>query len=157
MATLFADPFNALFQFQQALDAFRTSGWLGSGPSSAGAYPPFNVFRQGDDIVLITEVPGIRKSDLDIQVKGNTIRISALPAARPSNTATPQRCIVASGSPDGSIARSRYRSKSTRTGSRPNTETGFWPSISRAPSGTSRNRSLWDDHRGRSLGLSLGG
>ena len=25
MATLFADPFNALFQFQQALDAFRTS------------------------------------------------------------------------------------------------------------------------------------
>jgi len=34
--------------------------------ASAGAYPPFNVFRQGDDIVLITELPGIRKSALDI-------------------------------------------------------------------------------------------
>jgi HSP20 family protein len=82
MATLFTDPFNALFQFQQALDAFRTSGWLGSGPSSAGAYPPLNVFRQGDDIVLITELPGIRKSDLDIQVKGNTIRIAGSKAVQ---------------------------------------------------------------------------
>jgi HSP20 family protein len=44
--------------------------------ASAGAYPPLNVFRQGDDIVLITELPGIRKSDLDIRVKGNTIRIA---------------------------------------------------------------------------------
>ena len=52
MATYFADPFNALYQFQQALDAFRTSQWLGSGPSAAGAYPPLNVFRKGDDVVI---------------------------------------------------------------------------------------------------------
>lgn len=76
MAILFSDPVDALFQFQQALDAFRTSGWLGSSPSGSGAYPPLNVFRKGDDLVLITEVPGIRKSDLQIQVKGNTIRIA---------------------------------------------------------------------------------
>jgi len=76
MATSYPDPFHALFQFQQALDAFRTSGWLGSGPSGSGAYPPLNVFRKGDDIVVITEVPGIRKADLEIQVKGNTIRIA---------------------------------------------------------------------------------
>jgi HSP20 family protein len=91
MATLFGDPFNALFQFQQALDAFRTSGWLGSGPSSAGAYAPLNVFRQGDDIVLITELPGIRKSDLDIQVKGNTIRISGSKAVQCGDTAALHR------------------------------------------------------------------
>ena len=30
MASLF-DPFDALFQFQQALDSFRTSGWLDTG------------------------------------------------------------------------------------------------------------------------------
>ena len=76
MAILFSDPVDALFHFQQALDAFRTSGWLGSSPSGSGAYPPLNVFRKGDDLVLITEVPGIRKSDLQIQVKGNTIRIA---------------------------------------------------------------------------------
>ena len=35
-----------------------------------------NVFRKGDDFILITEVPGIKKSDLDVQVKGNTIRLA---------------------------------------------------------------------------------
>ena len=75
MAILFPDPFDALVQVQQALDAFRTSGWLGSSPSASGSYPPINVFRKGDDIVVIAEVPGIKKSELQIQVKGNTIRI----------------------------------------------------------------------------------
>jgi len=63
---ILSDPFDALFQFQQALDAFRTSSWLGSGLSSGGAYPPLNVFRKGDDIVVIIEVPGVRKADLQI-------------------------------------------------------------------------------------------
>ena len=76
MATLFPDPFDALLQFQQALDSFRTSGWLETGPSAGGAYPPLNIFRKGDDIVVIAEVPGIKKSDLDIQVRGRTIRIA---------------------------------------------------------------------------------
>lgn len=44
--------------------------------SGTGPYPPLNVFRKGDDFVIITEVPGLTKSDLEVQVKGNTIRIS---------------------------------------------------------------------------------
>ena len=73
---LFSDPVDALWQLQQALDAFRTSNWLTSGPSGSGAYPPLNVFRKGDDIVIIIEVPGVKKSDLEIQVKNDTIRIA---------------------------------------------------------------------------------
>jgi HSP20 family protein len=76
MAMLFPDPFDTLLQFQQALDTFRTSSWLGSGPSASGAYPPLNVFRKGDDVVVIMEVPGINKSEIQVQVKGNTIRLS---------------------------------------------------------------------------------
>lgn len=82
MAILFSDPVDALLQFQQALDAFRTSGWLGSSPSGRGAYPPLNVFRKGEDIVVITELPGIHKSDLQIQVKGNTIRLAGAKSAK---------------------------------------------------------------------------
>jgi len=82
MAMLLPDPFDALVQFQQALDAFRTSPWLGAGPSGGGAYPLLNVFRKGDDIVIITEVPGVRKGDLEIQVKGNTIRIAGTKAVQ---------------------------------------------------------------------------
>jgi HSP20 family protein len=78
---MFADPFDALLGLQQALDSFRSSGWLGSGPSASGAYPPLNVFRKGHDYVVIAELPGIKKSDLDIQVKGNTIRVAGIKTA----------------------------------------------------------------------------
>ena len=44
--------------------------------SAGGAYPPINIFRKGDDIVAIIEVPGVRKSDLDIRVERNTLRIA---------------------------------------------------------------------------------
>jgi HSP20 family protein len=73
---LLTDPFDALFHFQQALEQLRESDWLDAGPSGQGAYPPLNVFRKGDDIVIITEVPGVKKSDLRIEAKGNTIRIA---------------------------------------------------------------------------------
>jgi HSP20 family protein len=73
---LFSGPFDPLLGLQQALDAFRTSGWLDAGPSGGGAYPPINVFTKGDDFAIVAEVPGVRKSDLEVQVKGRTIRIS---------------------------------------------------------------------------------
>jgi HSP20 family protein len=80
MAIVFADPLSALFKFQQSLDSLRTSDWLQPGPSGGGSYPPINVFRKGDDVVIIAEVPGIRKSDLRIEVKGRTIRIAGTKA-----------------------------------------------------------------------------
>jgi len=73
---LFPDAFDALLGLQQAMDSFRSSGWLTSGPSASGAYPPLNMFRKADDFIIIAEVPGIKKSDLEVQVKGNTIRLA---------------------------------------------------------------------------------
>jgi HSP20 family protein len=75
MATLM-DPFDALASFQQALDAYRTSSWLEASVSGGGAYPPVNVFKKGDDFIIIAELPGVKKSDLDVQVKGRTIRLA---------------------------------------------------------------------------------
>src|SRR4029077_15679097 len=76
MPVLLPDPFGNLLAFQEALEVLRASGWLESSPSGAGPYPPINVFRKGDDFVLITELPGIKKSEFDIQVKENTVRIA---------------------------------------------------------------------------------
>jgi HSP20 family protein len=76
LAMLLADPFETLFRFQQALDAFRESDWLEASLSGAGGYPPVNVFRKNDDFVIVAEVPGLKKSDLDIQVKDSSIRIA---------------------------------------------------------------------------------
>jgi HSP20 family protein len=73
---IFTDPFDALSNFQNALDAFRESGWLSAGPSGVGAYPLMNVFRKGDDFIIIAELPGVKKSDLEVQVKGRTLRLA---------------------------------------------------------------------------------
>ena len=73
---LFPDPFGTLLGLQNTLDAFRRSEWLQSGPSASGSYPPLNVFRKGDDFTLVAELPGVASSDLDIQVKGRTVRLS---------------------------------------------------------------------------------
>jgi HSP20 family protein len=89
---LFPDPFDALSSLQQALDTFRTSGWLASGPSGGGSYPPVNIFRKGDDLVLIAEVPGINKSDLELQVKGRTIRLAGTKTVKyPENASLHRR------------------------------------------------------------------
>jgi HSP20 family protein len=70
------DPLDALFDFQRALEASLESDWLRGDTTGAGAFPPINVFQQGDSLVAVLEMPGVSKSDLEIQAKGNTIRIS---------------------------------------------------------------------------------
>jgi HSP20 family protein len=76
MVTAFADPFDALFNLQRALEARLASDWLQDLTTSRGPFPPINVFQQGEDILAIIELPGIDKNDLQIQAKENTIRIS---------------------------------------------------------------------------------
>ena len=66
-------PLDALFDLQRALDASLESDWLRSGTAGAGAFPPINVFQQGDTLIAILEVAGVSKEDLDIQAKDNTI------------------------------------------------------------------------------------
>jgi HSP20 family protein len=76
MVIAFADPFDALFNLQRALEERLASDWLQDLTTSRGPFPPINVFQQGEDILAIIELPGIDKNDLQIQAKENTIRIS---------------------------------------------------------------------------------
>ena len=69
-------PLDALFDLQRALESRLDSDWLRNATAGTGAFPPINVFQQGDNLVAILEVPGVVKSDLEIQVKDNAIRVS---------------------------------------------------------------------------------
>ena len=69
------DPFATLVAVQRALDAAMRSDWFGTRMTGGGAVPPVNVFRSGEDFVITAELPGVRKEDLDIQVKGDQVRI----------------------------------------------------------------------------------
>ncbi len=69
------DPFAALLGLQRAMDGVTGSDWFGSRTSGSGAFPLVNVFNDGEDFVLVAELPGVKKEDLDIQVRGDTLRI----------------------------------------------------------------------------------
>ena len=76
MITAFVDPFDNLLNLQRELEARLSSDWLEDRTTNRGPFPPINVFQQGDDVVAIIELPGVSKSDLEIQAKENTIRIA---------------------------------------------------------------------------------
>jgi HSP20 family protein len=76
MLTRHQDPFQAMFDFQRALNSRRQSNWLRDATTSRGAYPPINMFRKGDDFVAIVELAGLDKSDIEIQAKDNVVRLS---------------------------------------------------------------------------------
>lgn len=44
--------------------------------SGAGGFPPDNIFQKGYNSVAIVELPGMDKSNIEIQAKENTSRIS---------------------------------------------------------------------------------
>ena len=132
------DPFEQLRDFQRALDEFRSSGWLGSGMSAGGAYPPINIFRKGDDIVAIIEVPRVRKSDLDIRVERDTLRIAGSKTFDYGDKAAMHRRERSAGAVDRAVT---LRSTSTPTRSRPNAATASSRSICRALNATSHERS----------------
>lgn len=101
---LLSDAFDSLFDFQKALDAFRSSNWLDSSPSGGGPYPPLNVFRKGDDFVVVMELPGIKREALDIQVKNNTIRIAGTKSADYAKNASVHRRERLAGRFDRAVA-----------------------------------------------------
>ena len=76
MAYRIVDPFGALFELQRALDSSHRSDWFGRGTTGSGTFPAINVFEKDDDCVIVAELPGVKKSDIAIEVKGRQIRIS---------------------------------------------------------------------------------
>src|SRR3989440_9471328 len=69
-------PLDALFELQRALDSRLDSEWLRGATAGSGAFPPINVFQQGENLVAIIELAGVNKNDLEIQAKDNMIRVS---------------------------------------------------------------------------------
>ena len=69
------DPFATLLGLQLSMESVMGSDWFGSRTSGSGAFPLLNVFTDGDDFVVEAELPGVKKEDLDVQVRGDTLRI----------------------------------------------------------------------------------
>jgi len=71
-----ASLWDTLLDLQRALEAATASDWLEDGTAAGDAYPPLNVFRQGEDFVVVAEIPGARKEDLEISLSRNQLRLA---------------------------------------------------------------------------------
>jgi HSP20 family protein len=99
----YRDPFDALLRLQRELESRVASGWLGDTTAGLGAFPPINVFQQGHDFVAIVELPGVDKSNLEIQAKESTIRLSGKKAIQYGEKASVHRRERLAGSFDRTI------------------------------------------------------
>jgi HSP20 family protein len=68
--------FDLLLDLQRSMDRARTGGWSGYGTAGGGAFPSVNVFSEDDGVVVVAELPGVAKGDVDVQVRRDQVRIS---------------------------------------------------------------------------------
>jgi HSP20 family protein len=104
MLTSGTNPFQALFDFQRALESNLRNDWLKGSTSGTGTFPPINIFQKGDDYVAVIELAGIDKSDLDINAKDNIIRLSGRKAANYPENRSAHRSERVFGSFDRTIS-----------------------------------------------------
>jgi len=76
MYTSFANAFDRLVKFQNAVEAARRSDIFGHATTQRGSYPFINLFQEGDNVIMTAEVPGMNKADIKLEIKDNLLRIS---------------------------------------------------------------------------------
>lgn len=76
--TFFTDPFGGLAALQAELDKLlRSPGGSGfSSVSGSGVYPPLNVFRDHDDLVIRAELPGVKPDAIGVSLERRRLTIS---------------------------------------------------------------------------------
>jgi HSP20 family protein len=70
-----SDLFTMLDRMRREMDAFLpgAGAHLGAGPGNV--YPPVNLYETGEDFVLMAELPGVRREDLDLTIEANRITL----------------------------------------------------------------------------------
>jgi len=76
MFARFSSALDTLLALQDSVEAARTPDYFGMGTSTRRSYPSVNLFQNGDDTVLMAEVPGMKKEEVKIQIKDDLITIS---------------------------------------------------------------------------------
>jgi HSP20 family protein len=85
------DPFDALLGLQEVVESAFRPHWLAGPRSGARAFPLVNVFDDRGDFVVVAELPGVPKEDLDIEVHRDTVRIRGKKTVARDENATVHR------------------------------------------------------------------
>jgi len=71
----FNSAFDTLWRLQRAMDRAMDNDYFGLSTFSAGT-PSLNIFKEDENSLVTVEIPGVKKEDVKLEVKGNTLRIS---------------------------------------------------------------------------------
>src|SRR5687767_897323 len=105
------DPFATLLGLQRAMESVMGSDWFGTRTSGSGAFPLLNVFTEGDDFVVEAELPGVKKEDLDVQVRGDLLRIQGKKTVSYDENASIHRRERAAGQFDRTVRSEEHTSE----------------------------------------------
>jgi HSP20 family protein len=72
----FSNAIDALLAVQEAVEAANRNDYFDRSTTCRGSYPNIDLFQKDDDTVLTVELPGVKKEDINIEIKDNLFRIS---------------------------------------------------------------------------------
>ncbi|OGG96541.1 MAG: hypothetical protein A2508_02155 [Candidatus Lambdaproteobacteria bacterium RIFOXYD12_FULL_49_8] len=70
----FTSAFDTLWDIQRAMENAMRNDYFGPSTASSG-YPPINIFNYGENTLVTVELPGFKKEDVKLEVKGKTLAI----------------------------------------------------------------------------------
>ncbi len=76
MLTRFSNAFDTFFTLQNALDTAHRFDKSKIHTPSKKRYPSLDLFKKGDDVILIAEIPGMKKEDIRLEIKDKLLKIS---------------------------------------------------------------------------------
>ena len=66
----------SLLGMQETMDRTLNTGFFDNETTCQDVYPLINIYEKNEDFVLVAELPGVKKEDLKVEVKGDTIRLA---------------------------------------------------------------------------------
>jgi HSP20 family protein len=72
----FSNTIDALMAVQQSVEAARRNDYFERSTTCRGSYPYVDLFQKNDDTILTVELPGVKKEDINVEIKDNLFRIS---------------------------------------------------------------------------------
>lgn len=79
----FSSAIDALLAVQEAVESAGKSDYFNGGATCRGCAPLINLFQDNDQVVLTAEIPGVKKEEINLELKRNLLRVFGERDARP--------------------------------------------------------------------------
>lgn len=76
MTYVTVDPVRSLVRLQNEMSRFMRDAFDSESASGGAFVPPVDIVEQGEEIVLLADLPGLRIEDIDVSVENRTLTLT---------------------------------------------------------------------------------